>query len=88
MSAYWELWGAFGEVRSLRINQHPVKSTSLRNCLASTFKLAEVSVDEVPASLTDVGWIKNVEGRVHIISDVVNKVVAKLGEGEGREDAR
>ena len=72
-----------------RINQHPAKSTSFRNCLASTSKLAEVSVDEVPARLTGVGWVKKNEGRVHfVLAAVVNKVITNLEEGEGGSGAR
>ena len=74
---------------AFRINQHLAKSTSFRNCLASTSKLDEVSVDEVPARLTSVGWIEKNEGRVHfVLAAVVNKVITNLEEGEGGSGAR
>ena len=71
-----------------RINQHPVKSTSFRNCLASTSKQAEVSVDEVLVRLTGVGWIEKDEVRVRFLAAVVNKVLGDAGGEEVRSGAR
>ena len=72
-----------------RINQHPAKSTSFRNCLASTSKQAEVSVDEVHVRLTRVGWIEKDEVRIRfVLAAVVNKVLGVAGGEEVRSGAR